>query len=60
LDDELRDEKPRTAAGKKRDSRNALRHGLSAVVHRQPVPSADIERLARAICGESERPELLT
>ena len=51
---------PRTAAGKKRASRNALRHGLSAVVHRQPAPSADIERLARAICGESERPELLT
>ncbi len=50
---------PRTAAGKKRASRNALRHGLSAVVHRQPAPSADIERLARAICGQSESPELL-
>ena len=50
---------PRTAAGKKKASRNALKHGLSAVVHRQPAPSADIERLARAICGESERPELL-
>jgi hypothetical protein len=42
---------PRTAAGKKVASRNALRHGLSAVIHRQPTPSADIERLALAICG---------
>jgi hypothetical protein len=50
---------PRTAAGKKSASRNALRHGLSAVVHRQPAPSATIERLAQAICGESERTDLL-
>ena len=28
---------PRTAAGKKKASRNALKHGLSAVVHRQPA-----------------------
>jgi hypothetical protein len=50
---------PRTAAGQKKASRNALKHGLSAVVHRQTAPSATIERLAKAICGESERPELL-
>jgi hypothetical protein len=50
---------PRTAAGKKNASRNALRHGLSAVVHRQPAPSTTIERLAKAICGESECTELL-
>jgi hypothetical protein len=50
---------PRTAAGKKRASRNALKHGLSAVVHRQLAPSATIERLARAFCGGSGCTELL-
>ena len=50
---------PRTAAGKKRASRNALKHGLSAVVHRPPAPSTTIERLAMAICGESKCTELL-
>jgi hypothetical protein len=50
---------PRTGAGKKNASRNALKHGLSAVVHRQPAPSATIERLGKAICGQSERPDLL-
>jgi hypothetical protein len=50
---------PRTAAGKERASRNALKHGLSAVVHRQPAPSTTIERIARAICGESECADLL-
>jgi hypothetical protein len=50
---------PRTAAGKKNASRNALRHGPSAVVHRQPAPSATIERLAKAICGQSDPPDLL-
>jgi hypothetical protein len=42
---------PRTAAGKLIASRNALKHGLSAVVHRQPVTCGDVERLATAICG---------
>ena len=37
---------PRTAAGKAIASRNALRHGLSAIVNRQATPSAEIERLA--------------
>ena len=45
---------PRTAAGKATASRNALKHGLSAVVNRQPVSSAEIERLAEAFCGTSE------
>jgi hypothetical protein len=42
---------PRTAAGKAIASRNALRHGLSADIHRQPARSAEIEQLASAICG---------
>ena len=50
---------PRTAAGRATASRNALRHGLSAMVHRQPAPSAELERLARAICGHDENPTLL-
>ena len=50
---------PRTAAGRATASRNALRHGLSAMVHRQPAPSAELERLARAICGHDENPALL-
>ena len=45
---------PRTAAGRETASRKALRHGLSAVVHRQPAPSAELERLAKAICGHKE------
>jgi hypothetical protein len=50
---------PRTAAGKATASRNALKHGLSALVYRQPAPSAEIERLAKAFCGTSENRELL-
>ena len=49
---------PRTAAGKARASRNAQRHGLAAITHRVPVSSGDIERLARAICGDDEDPAL--
>jgi len=50
---------PRTAAGRETASRNALRHGLSAVVYRQPAPSAEIERLAQAICGHNGNATLL-
>jgi hypothetical protein len=50
---------PRSAAGKKIASRNALKHGLSAVVNRQPAPSAEIERLAKLICGSDANPALL-
>jgi hypothetical protein len=49
---------PRTAAGKRRASRNAQRHGLAAINHRRPVFSDEIERLARAICGDNEDPAL--
>ena len=50
---------PRTAAGKTIASRNALRHGLSAVIHRQPAPFAEIERFAKAICGREKNVALL-
>jgi hypothetical protein len=40
-------------------SRNALRHGLSAVIYRQPAPPADVERFALAICGEDANVALL-
>jgi hypothetical protein len=47
---------PRTAAGKTKASRNALRHGLAALTHRQTVPSAEIEQFARALCGNDRDP----
>ena len=50
---------PRTAAGKAIASRNALSHGLSAIVNRQATPSAEIERLALAICGQEGHGALL-
>jgi hypothetical protein len=49
---------PRSAAGKSNASRNALRHGLAAIVHRQPVSSEEIERFARALCGSDADPSL--
>lgn len=50
---------PRTAAGKRTASRNALRHGLAAVAHRPPFPAGQIDRLARVICGDDGDPALL-
>ena len=50
---------PRTAAGKASASRNALRHGLAALTHRQPAPSAEVEEFARALCGDNQDPILL-
>jgi len=44
-------------AGKSIVSRNALRHGLRADTH-QSVPSAEIERLAKAICRDDNDPAL--
>src|SRR5262245_15730193 len=48
---------PRTAAGKFIASRNALKHGLTAV--RDLIPSADLEKFARALCDEDDDPALL-
>jgi hypothetical protein len=50
---------PRTTAGKSIVCRNALRHGLTATVHRHPLPSADLEELAKALCGSDDDPSLL-
>jgi hypothetical protein len=49
---------PRSAAGKSDASRSALRHGLAAITHRQPLPSIEIEELARALCGDNTDPAL--
>jgi hypothetical protein len=49
---------PRTAAGRSIASRNALRHGLAALTHRAPAPSAEIEQFARALCGNDSDPVL--
>ena len=46
---------PRTARGRSRASRNSLRHGLQAVRLRNPTPSAETKRLAKAICGNSDK-----
>jgi hypothetical protein len=49
---------PRSAAGKAVASRNALRHGLVAVTHRPPVSAEEIERFAKALCGDDNDPAL--
>ena len=49
---------PRSAAGKSIASRNALRHGLAALTHQQQPPSAQIERYAKALCGDDKDPQL--
>jgi hypothetical protein len=49
---------PRTAAGKAIASRNALRHGLSALTHLQPLPTPEIEQFARALSGDDNNPAL--
>jgi hypothetical protein len=50
---------PRTAAGKKKSSRNALLHGLAANTYRRPVSPQQIEHLAKAICNRDEDPASL-
>jgi hypothetical protein len=42
---------PRTTAGKLRVRRNALRHGLAAIVVRDPAVTAEVERVAAGICS---------
>ena len=43
---------PRTSAGKKNASRNALRHGLAVPVCADPVLSVEVENLALALAGQ--------
>jgi len=46
---------PRSAAGKARVGRNALRHGLSLPVLADPVLAPEVEALARKLAGEGAR-----
>jgi hypothetical protein len=50
---------PRTAAGKKRATRNALRHGLSLSALENPTLSAEAANLAREIADEGATPDIL-
>ena len=52
----LRSTGPLTASGKRRVSRNALKHGLSTSMRHQPGNSAKIEALAVAIAGPNSDP----
>ena len=49
---------PRTAAGKFKASRNALRHGLSAVTRVNPALEPRIDAIATKLCGGDENPLL--
>ena len=50
---------PKTAAGKKASSRNARRHGLAGITHRQPVCASETQRLAEILCGKDDDPQLM-
>src|SRR6266436_7659341 len=43
---------PRSAASKTRASQNALRHGLAISLRHDPATRAEIERMAKLICGD--------
>jgi hypothetical protein len=45
---------PRTAAGKVKAGRNALRHGLAALMSRVPVRSPVLDSFARELCCGDE------
>jgi hypothetical protein len=49
---------PRTAAGKSRASRNALRHGLAAISRYNPAYFPEIDRIAKAYCEGDNDPLL--
>jgi hypothetical protein len=49
---------PRTAAGKWRASRNALRHGLNLISRHNSAYFPEIERIARAYCEGDNDPSL--
>ena len=50
---------PRTAQGRARAAKNALRHGLSLPVRSNPALTEEVETLAREIAGRKASPELL-
>jgi hypothetical protein len=49
---------PRTAQGRIRSARNALRHGLSLPVCSNPALCEEVEALAREIAGTDANPEI--
>jgi hypothetical protein len=49
---------PKTAQGRARAARNALRYGLSLPVCSDPALSAEVEALAREIVGTNTSPEI--
>jgi len=49
---------PRTAAGKSKAKRNALRHGLSAVTVVDTMLAPRIEAIVRRLCGANANPLL--
>jgi hypothetical protein len=49
----LRSAGPKTIAGKRRSSRNAFRHGLSAQSIADPLAHAKIDLIAHKLAGES-------
>jgi hypothetical protein len=49
---------PRTDAGKRRSSRNALRHGLTTISYRNAMYKGEIRQLALAICDGDDDPLL--
>jgi hypothetical protein len=49
---------PRTAAGKWRAGRNALRHGLNLISRHNPAHFPEIERVAKAYCEGDNDPSL--
>ena len=50
---------PKTANGRARSARNALRHGLSLPVNSNPALSEVVETLAREIAGPTANAEIL-
>jgi hypothetical protein len=49
---------PKTAQGRTRSARNALRHALSLPVYSDPLMSKEVETLSRAIAGLSANAEI--
>jgi hypothetical protein len=47
---------PRSTAAKMRVRRNALRHGLAAVIVNHSLAAAEVDELATAICGKDADP----